>query len=171
MKFSTSFLIAFAAVSGAHGFTSMSPIPSKMSLSMADAVAEPEVAEAEEVVQEEAPAPAPVPLSGLSIAGVRKSISNLDASNFGATLSEIEPFLLNEAGATVYAKSMRRIAVKANALGVEMPADYAKLAKATEKKRAKQDAFIAQKEEERLAAEAEAADAEPAEEEEAPAEE
>ena len=62
----------------------------------------------------------------------------------------------------MYAKSMRRIAVQAKALGVEMPTDYAKDAKATAKRREKQNAFIQMKEEERLAAEASAAEGEEA---------
>ena len=136
--------------------------------------------EIEEAVEEAAPVAPPAPKSGLDIPGVRKMISKLDKDNFSATLSEIEPFLLNEAGSSVYSKSMRRIGVSAAALGVEVPADYAKAAKATQKRREKQDAFIAMKEEERLAAEAEAAEAaaeeseseeEAAAEEEAPAEE
>jgi uncharacterized membrane protein YqiK len=57
---------------------------------------------------------------------------------------------------------MKRISVKAKALGVDVPADFAKAAKATEKRRAKQDEFIQAKEAERLEAEA-AASAESAE--------
>ena len=89
--------------------------------------------------------------SKMGVSSVRKSISNLTAENFSSTLSEIESFLLNDAGVTFYAKSMRRINTSAKALGVEVPTDYAKEAKATEKRRAKQDAFIQVKEEERYA--------------------
>lgn len=75
-------------------------------------------------------------------------------------MTEIEPFLLNEAGITIYKKSIRRISNKAKAFGVDVPSDYAKAAKATEKRRTKQDEFIQAKEAERLEAEAEAAAAE-----------
>lgn len=97
--------------------------------------------------------------SGLTMQKVRKTISELNSDNFVAKLEEIEPFLLHDAGATMYTKSMQRITVRAKALGVDLPAKYAKEAKATEKKREKQNAFIQTKEEERLAAEAEAAEA------------
>lgn len=106
------------------------------------------------------------------VAGVRKSIDLLTAENFSATLSEIEPFLTQEAGRTIYSKSLRRIAVKAGALGVEMPADYAKDAKCTAKRREKQNEYCMAKAEEAAAAAAEAAEAEAAAAaEEAPAEE
>ena len=110
-----------------------------------------------------------------SVTTVRNQISGLSKENFDSTLKEIEPFLTKEAGATFYSKSMRRIAVKAKAVGATVPTDYAKEAKATEKRREKQNAFIAAKEEEvAAAAEAEAteeeAPAEEAAEEEAPAE-
>ena len=122
------------------------------------AVAEPEAAEA--VEEQSAPAPqAASPSSGLTMKAVRKTIDNLTKENFESSLATLEPFLKNEAGATIYAKSMRRLARQAKVLGVELPASYAVDAKATSKKRAKQDAFIQTKEEERLAAEAEAAEA------------
>jgi hypothetical protein len=68
------------------------------------------------------------PNSALSMAGetvvdralIRKSISKLDKDNFSSTLELIEPFLLNEAGATTHAKSMRRIGRAATALGVKV---------------------------------------------------
>ena len=85
----------------------------------------------------------------MSIGTVRKSISDMTAENFSSTLSTIEPFLLNDAGSTIYAKSMKRINVRAKFLGVEVPANYAKDAKATAKRREKQNAFIQVKEEER----------------------
>ena len=88
-------------------------------------------------------------VQGFTMGGVRKSIDGLTKDNFSSTLTEIEPFLLNEAGASIYAKSMNRIAVRAKFLGVEIPEGYARGAKATEKRRAKQDAFIQVKEEER----------------------
>jgi hypothetical protein len=104
------------------------------------------------------------PSSALSMAGdtvvdravIRKSISKLDKDNFSSTLEMIEPFLVNEAGATTYAKSMRRIGRTAKALGVEVPSDFAKAAKATAKRREKQDAFIKIKVEEAAAAAEEA---------------
>ena len=74
-------------------------------------------------------------------APVRKSISELTKDNFDSTLEEIEDFLTNEAGSAIYKKSMKRIAVKASALGVSVPADYAKDAKCTKKRREKQDAY------------------------------
>ena len=164
MKFSAGFLALLVAANGAHGFVS----PAKPAfVSQLNVVAEPEV---EEAVAVAAPVAEP---SGWTAGSVHKAVRRLNASNFSQTLSDMEPFLLNEAGATIYSKSLKRIAIKASEVGVEMPAGYAKLAKATEKRRAKQDAFIARKEEERLAAEAEAAEAAAgaAEEEAAPAEE
>ena len=113
-------------------------------------------------------------LSASKYAEVRKTISNLDKDNFSASIAEVEPFLLNEAGVSIYKKSMRRISTTAKHLGVEVPAEYAKAAKATEKRREKQDAFIQQKEAEKAeaaAAEAEAAAEEAPAEEEAPVEE
>lgn len=91
---------------------------------------------------------------------VRKVLSNMNTENFSQTLTELEPFLTQEAGCSTYAKTMRRVQSRANALGVEVPAGWALEAKATEKRRMKQNEFIKAKEEERLAAEAEAAEAE-----------
>lgn len=91
---------------------------------------------------------------------VRKAISKLDKDNFASTLTEVEPFLLKEAGITFYSKSIRRIENAAKELGVEMPKDYALDAKATAKRREKQNAFIQVKIEEAEAAAAEAAAAE-----------
>jgi hypothetical protein len=110
-----------------------------------------------------------VSTEALSPAAVRKQIAGLTKENFDSSLKDIEPFLTKEAGATFYAKSMNRIAVKAKAMGASLPTDYAKEAKATAKRREKQNAFIQTKIEEAAAAAAEAAEAEaPAEE--APAE-
>ena len=109
-------------------------------LFMSDAV-EAEVAEVAEVPA--APKPAP---SGLSMAVVRKSINDMTATNFSATLATLEPFFLNEAGVTLYTKSMKRIAHQAKQNGVEVPAGYAKDAAWSAKRRAKQDAFIQMKE-------------------------
>jgi len=95
--------------------------------------------------------------SSVTVQTVRKSIDSLTADNFSQTLSTIEPFLLNDAGASTYAKSMRRIATKAKATKQAIPDGFAKAAKATLKKREKQDAFIKVKEEEKVAAAEEAA--------------
>merc|ERR1712115_292262 len=72
--------------------------------------------------------------------------------NFSSTLKDIEPFLSTEAGLTFYRKSVRRIGNKANELGIEMPAGYALEAKATAKRREKQNTFVQQKIEEAAAA-------------------
>mmetsp|Transcript_46401 Transcript_46401/g.140540 ORF Transcript_46401/g.140540 Transcript_46401/m.140540 type:complete len:173 (-) Transcript_46401:195-713(-) len=103
-----------------------------------------------------------LPKSG-AMASVKKSINGLTADNFSETLASIEPFFMNEAGTTFYAKSMKRISSKAKMLGAEIPADFAKEAATTAKRRARQDAFIAVKEEEAAAAAAEAAEAAAAE--------
>eukprot|EP00536_Pseudo-nitzschia_multiseries_P004446 jgi/Psemu1/188100/e_gw1.74.82.1 len=95
-------------------------------------------------------------LGATAIQTARKQIAGLTKDNFAATLKEVEPFLLNEAGATIYAKSLRRIGVQAKELGAEVPADFAKDAKATKKRRERQDAYVKGKI-------AEAADAEEAE--------
>jgi hypothetical protein len=92
-------------------------------------------------------------------ADIRKSISKLSSDNFESTLKEIEPFMLNEAGRTFYLKSVRKIGGKAKALGVDMPADFAKEAKSNAKRREKQNAFVQVKIEEAAAAAAEAAEA------------
>lgn len=90
----------------------------------------------------------------------RKALSKLDKENFSTTLAEVEPFLTTEAGMSIYKKSMKRIAVRASALGVEVPSDYAKDAKCTKKRREKQDEYCKAKSEEAAAAAAEAAEAE-----------
>jgi len=110
----------------------------------------------EEVAVPAAPARTP---SGMELRAFRKKLKSFTAENFSQTLSDIEPFLLNDAGSSLYTKSMSRIATQANFLGQKVPEGYAKDAAATEKRRAKQDAFIKMKEEERIAAEAEAAEA------------
>lgn len=90
---------------------------------------------------------------------VRKAISKMTAETFASTLSDIEPFLLNEAGISFHTKSLRRIGHQAKELGMDVPENYAKEAKATAKRREKQDAFIKVKIEEAAAAEAAAAEA------------
>jgi hypothetical protein len=90
----------------------------------------------------------------------RKAIGTMTKENFSETLTKVEPFLVNDAGATFYSKSIKRITVKAKSLGTEVPAGYAAASKATLKKREKQDAFIATKEEAKAAAEEEAKAAE-----------
>ena len=171
MKFSATFLALCLA--SANAFTTPAAFGVRNTqLMMSDAVAEPETVE-EEAAVGEAPVAPPAALSGLRIQDVRKAVANVNKDNFSKTLEELESFLTNEAGATVYSKSIRRLNVQAQALGLEMPEGYAKEAKATQKKREKQNAFIQTKEEERLAAEAEAAEASAEEETEeaAPAEE
>jgi len=122
---------------------------------MSEAVAEAPVETAEETEVAAEPEPEPVALSGLSIPEVRKAISSLTKDNFEESLSKVEGFLTNEAGATFYAKSMKRIGVKAKAAGVEVPAGYALEAVATTKARASKAAH----EEAKAAAAAEAAEA------------
>ena len=116
--------------------------------------------------------------TAISMASIRKDIASLTADNFDATLKKVEPFLLKDAGVTFHAKCVKRIKVQAGALGATMPADYAKEAKATEKRRNKQKAFVEAKIEETKAAAEEAAaeaaaaaEAPPAEEESSEAEE
>jgi hypothetical protein len=161
-------LVVVLLAGGAQAFTSPFGVMSKArrctAAFMSEAVAE--VVETEEAVETAPSAPAPTSepaLSGLRMKDVRKTIAKLTKDNFQQSLDTIEPFLLNEAGASLYSKSIRRLDGKAKELGVEVPAGYAKEAKATAKKREKQAAFIAQKEEERMAAEVEAAQAEAAE--------
>jgi hypothetical protein len=102
---------------------------------------------------------------------LRTAIAGLTAENFSSTLAQIEPFLLNDAGVTCLTKSVRKIGRHAKVLGVEMPANFAKEAKATSKRREKQDAFVKVKIEEaadaaeaKVAEEAAAAEAKAAEE-------
>jgi hypothetical protein len=91
-------------------------------------------------------------------------IDNLTRDNMDASLATMRDFLVHDAGATMYAKSLRRIARKAKALGATVPEGYAQEAKATQKKRDKQNAFIQTKQQaaadEAAAAADEAADAE-----------
>ena len=91
------------------------------------------------------------------IAEVKSAINGMTKENFSETLTTIEPFLLNDAGVSIYKKSIRRIQNKAKVLSVDVPADYAKEAKCTEKRRNKQNEFIAAKEAERKEAEEAAA--------------
>jgi pyruvate/2-oxoglutarate dehydrogenase complex dihydrolipoamide acyltransferase (E2) component len=107
----------------------------------------------EDALEEAAPTLS-TPASGLTHKDVRKAIDGLTKENFSKSLSLIEPFLLNEAGATIYAKSLRRIADRAKSFEIAVPAGYAKEAKATQKRREKQDAFIKVKEENAAAAKA-----------------
>ena len=97
--------------------------------------------------------------TAFSHAAVRKTIKHLTADNFSTSLEQMEPYLTKEAGRTLYTKSLKRLAHQAKQLGLELPTNYAKEAKCTEARRAKQDAFIQAKEEERLATEAAAAEA------------
>lgn len=110
----------------------------------------------------------------LSAAEVRSTIAGISKDNFDDSLKTLEPALL-ESGSSIYRKSMKRIARKAKEVGAAVPEGYALEAKATLKKRTKQNEFIQAKEAERIAAEEEAAaaaaEAEPEAEAEAPAEE
>lgn len=91
---------------------------------------------------------------GLSpIANVRRAIDRVAKENFATVTKEVEPFLSAEAGTTFYAKSMKRLSHKAKAFGMDMPKTYAQDAKATEKRRMKQDAFIKSKVPEPIASE------------------
>lgn len=143
-------LLGVAALSGSADAFAASPFGVAQSCRTALSMSE--------EVEEAAPAPSRTP-SGMKLKDFRKSIASLTAENFSQTLSNIEPFLINDAGPTMYAKSISRIKTRAKMLGAEVPKGYAKDAAATEKKRAKQDAFIKIKEEERMAAEAEASEA------------
>ena len=89
---------------------------------------------------------------------VRKAIMRMNKDNFSSTLSMIEPFLVTEAGFNFYEKSLSNISRNAKMIGVEVPAGFAKDAKATAKRRAKQDAFVQAK----IAAAVAAAEAEAA---------
>lgn len=77
----------------------------------------------------------------MTMGDVRKAIESVNKDNMSETLSKVESYLTSEAGATFYAKSMRRLAIKAKVLGTSLPDGFAKDAKATQKRREKQDAF------------------------------
>jgi len=96
--------------------------------------------------------------NGLSMKEARRVIRKISAESFKTSLNTLEPFLLDNAGASMYAKSLKRIAYKAKEFNLEVPQGYARDAKATAKRREKQDAFFKAKKEEVLAATAEAAD-------------
>lgn len=147
-------LLILTAVGAANAFVPMQQTRNSAH-ALFSAVAE-EVDTVEEVAAPAAPAVEP---TGLRMKDVRSMVDKLSSDNFDATLKEMEPFLVHEAGATLYAKSMRRLDKQAKALGKVVPEGYAKEAKATAKRREKQNAFIQTKEEARLAAEAEAAEA------------
>jgi hypothetical protein len=51
----------------------------------------------------------------------------------------MEAFLKDEAGSELYSKSVRRIGVRAKALGIKVPLNYAREARANAKARARQD--------------------------------
>ena len=143
-------VIAFSALCGSAAAFSVSPsfgVARQNKLYMSDAVAEAEP-------QVDVPKPAP---TGMSMGDVRKAINSITAANFSETLSKLEPFFLNEAGSTIYVKSMKRIAHQAKMNGVEVPKGYAKEAAANAKRVARQNAFIEKKEAERIAREEEEA--------------
>lgn len=144
-------VLALLAV-GATAFQQPAFVTRSVRLSMADAVVEEEAVAEEPVVT---PKPA---ASGLTMKTVRSMVDNLTKENFAESLATIEPFLLHEAGSSIYAKSMKRIARNAKVLGVEVPEKYAFEADCTASRRAKQDEFIQTKEAERIEAEAAAAE-------------
>jgi hypothetical protein len=92
-------------------------------------------------------------------ADVRKAVAKITSDNFSSTLAEIEPFLLKEAGISFHTKVLRKIGNQAKSVGATMPENYAKEAKATAKRREKQDAFVKGKIEEAAEAAAAAAEA------------
>jgi len=140
-----------ALLGGADAFSTRPTFGVQMS-SAALRMSDEEAAVAEKPVEVVSKA---TPKSGLSMKDVRKTVDNLTKENFSESLTSIEPFLLHEAGATIYAKSLRRIDVQAKVLGLKVPEGYASEAKATAKKRAKQDEFIQAKIAEGAAASAE----------------
>jgi hypothetical protein len=79
------------------------------------------------------------------------------AETFDEMVKTIEPFLMNEAGVTMRKKTLTKLSAHAKIFGKTLPVDYTLDAAAATKKRAKQAAFIAMKEEQRIAAEARAA--------------
>jgi hypothetical protein len=95
--------------------------------------------------------------SGLTARRVKKQIDALSTANFASTIDKIEPYLKNDAGFTFYTKAIHRIKMKSKSLGQVLPAEFAREAKATTKRREKQNAFIAKKESERMASEEAAA--------------
>ena len=80
--------------------------------------------------------------NALTTTSVRKSINSITKDTFATVTAEVEPFLLNDAGVTFYNKSIRRISTKAKAFGIELSPEFGKAAKATEKRREKQNAFV-----------------------------
>ncbi len=149
MRVSQAF-IAFSVLCGSAAAFSVFPSiggTRQSKLYMSDAVAEAEP-------QVDVPKPAP---TGMSMGDVRKAINSMTAANFAETLTKIEPFFLNEAGSTIYVKSMKRIAHQAKVNGVEVPKGYAKEAATNAKRIARQNAFIEKKEAERIAREEEEA--------------
>lgn len=147
-------VILLSVVAGANAFA---PIPFNVESTRTAVFMSEEVAEAP--VEGEVAAPVARKSSGMELKTFRKNLKSLSAENFSQTLAEIEAFLVNDAGSSLYSKTMKRISTQANLLGQKIPEGYASDAAATEKRRVKQDAFIKAKEEERIAAEAEAAEA------------
>ena len=80
--------------------------------------------------------------NALTTTSVRKSINSITKDTFATVTAEVEPFLLNDAGVTFYNKSIRRISNKAKSFGIELSPEFGKAAKATEKRREKQNAFV-----------------------------
>jgi hypothetical protein len=96
------------------------------------------------------------PKSGLTMKSVHRMMKNASAETFDDIVKTIEPFLIDEAGTTMLKKTTSRLTAKAKLFGKTLPDGYATGAAATSKRSAKQDAFIATKEEARIAAEAQA---------------
>merc|ERR1712232_544006 len=78
--------------------------------------------------------------------------------NFATSIAEVEPYLMGEAGSTIYKKSIRRITTASKSFGMICRRILLKLPNAW-RIREKQNAFIQQKEEERKEAEAAAVEA------------
>ena len=85
-------------------------------------------------------------------------MKNVSAATFDETAKTIEPFLVNDAGATMLQNTKSRLSAKAKLFGKTLPEGYAAGAVAAAKRSANQYAFIAKKIEEIAAAAAAAAE-------------
>jgi hypothetical protein len=135
--------VLFALVGSTAAFTNFAPRVfgvSQTCLQMADE-------EAEAVVVEEVARPT----SGMAMKTVHRMMRNVSAATFDATAKTIEPFLVNDAGSTMFQNTMSRLSAKAKLFGKTLPEGYASGAVAAAKRSAKQDAFIAKKIEEAAA--------------------
>ena len=102
-------VILLSVVAGANAFA---PAPFNVESIRTAVFMSEEVAEAP--VEEEVAAPVARKSSGMELKTFRKTLKSLSAENFSQTLAEIEPFLVNDAGSSLYSKSMRRISTQAN---------------------------------------------------------